>query len=170
MVQPKPNIEGYNTLQHVTFTGCTKYFDHMEIFFTTFGSTIKSLTINIDLMYYIVDGKRLEYGLLNKMPYLSSLDLIIHSTAAYCDRIEIETFQTSTWQKFNPVVYWNDIHAHQHTIFTLPYKFDRVRTIEYHFSTFFLIFSSNIFQIFLFHLGYQIDQLYFLLSVFVHFH
>lgn len=137
MVQPKPNIEGYNTLQRVTFTGCTKYFVHLEIFFTTFGSTIKYLTINIDLMYYTVDGKRLEHGLLNKMPCLSSLDLIIHSTATYCDPIEIETFQTLIWQKFNPVVYWNDIHAHQHTIFTLPYKSDRVRTTEYHqFSTF----------------------------------
>jgi hypothetical protein len=26
------------------------------------------------------------------------------------------------------VVYINDLHAHEHTIFTLPYKSDRVRT------------------------------------------
>jgi len=131
MVQPTSNVEGlssYNTLQRVTFTGCTKYFDHLETFFATFGSTIQYLTINIDLMYYTVDGKRLEHGLLNKMPCLSSLDLIIHSTAVYCDPIDIKTFQSLIWHKFNPVVYWNDIHAHQQTIFTVPYKSDRVRS------------------------------------------
>jgi hypothetical protein len=130
MVEPTPHIKGVispNALHRVTFTGCTKYFDHLENFFTTFGSTIECLSINIDLMYYIIDGKRFELGVLEKMPYLSSLDLIIHSTAAYCDPIDIETFRSLTWQKFNPVVYWNDIHAHQHTIFTLPYKSDRVK-------------------------------------------
>jgi hypothetical protein len=130
MVQPTSNIEqitSSNTLRRVTFTGSTKYFDHLESFFANFGSTIEYLSINIDLIYYIIDGKRLERELLDKMPCLSSLDLIIHSTTTYCDPLEIETFQSSTWQKFNPIVYCNDLHAHEHTIFTLPYKSDRVR-------------------------------------------
>jgi hypothetical protein len=133
MVKPTPTVEGVvsiPTLRRVTFTGCTKYFDHLETFFTMFGSTIEYLFINIDLMYYIIDGKRLEHGLLDKMPCLSSFDLIIHSTAAYCDPIDIQTFQSLTWQKFNPIVYWNDNHVHQHTIFTLPYKSDRVKTTD----------------------------------------
>ncbi len=121
MVQPTSLVEQV-TLCRVTFTGSTKYFDHFEIFFATFGSTIKYLSINIDLMYYIIDGKRLEREL---------LDLIIHSTATYCDPIEIETFQSLTWQKFNPIVYCNDIHAHEHTIFTLPYKSDRVIELNF---------------------------------------
>ncbi|CAF4356609.1 unnamed protein product, partial [Adineta steineri] len=130
LVQPKPNLDSvitHNKLYRVTFIGCTKYFDHLENFFSTFGSTIECLTINIDLMYYIIDGKRLENGLLNKMPCLSSLDIIIHSTAVYSNPLDIETFRSTTWQKFNPVIYWNDTHAHQKTIFTLPYKSDRVK-------------------------------------------
>ncbi len=135
MVQPRSSVEQVtlsNTLRRVTFTGSTKYFDHLKIFFATFGSTIEYLLINIDLMYCIIDGKRLERELLDKMPCLSSFDLIIHSTATYCNPIEIETFQSLTWQKFNPIVYCNDIHAHEHTIFTLPYKSNRV--IELNFS------------------------------------
>ena len=117
-----------NTLRRVIFAGSTKYFDHLEIFFATFGSSVEYLSMNIDLMYYIIDGKRFERELLDKMPDLLALDLIIHSTAAYCDPIEIDTFQTLTWQKFNPIVYCHDVHGHEHTIFTLPYKSDRVRS------------------------------------------
>lgn len=130
MINPPSSIEQQSTnhaLRRVTFTGCTKYFDHLENFFAIFGSTIEYSSINIDLMYYIIDGKRLERELLHKMPCLSSLDLIIHSTATYCDPIDINTFQSSTWQKFNPIVYFHDSHAHEHTIFTIPYKSDRVR-------------------------------------------
>jgi hypothetical protein len=61
------------------------------------------------------------------MPRLSSLDLIIFAAVAGDDLIEIETFQSLAWQQFNPVAYWYDIHAQQHTLFTLPYKFNRVR-------------------------------------------
>jgi hypothetical protein len=118
-----------NTLRRVTFTGSTKYFDHLESFFSTFGSTIEYLSINIDLMYYIIDGKRLEQEVLVKMPCLSSLDLIIHSTATYCAPIEIETFQSVVWQKYNPIVYCHDVHAHEHTFFTIPYKSDRVKLL-----------------------------------------
>jgi hypothetical protein len=130
IVQPAPNINGVkpcNTLRSVTFTGSIKYFDHFQSFFATFGSTIEFLSINIYLMYYTIDGTRLERELLDKMPHLSSFDLIIFSAACDDDPIEIETFQSFTWQQFNPVGYWNDIHAQQHTIFTLPYKSDRVR-------------------------------------------
>jgi len=133
MVQPSSPLErviSKTTLRRVIFTGCTKYFDHLECFFATFGSTIEYLSINIDLIYYIIDEKRLERELLDKMPCLSSLDLIIHSTATYCEPIEIETFQSLTWQKFNPIVYCNDIHAHEHTIFTLPYKSDRFKHLS----------------------------------------
>lgn len=117
-----------NTLRRVTFTGCTKYFEHLERFFTIFGSKIESLSMNIDLMYYLIDGKRFEQEILIKMPDLLTLDLIIHSSATYCNPIEIETFQSLIWEKFNPIVYCHDIHAHEHTIFTLPYKSDRVKT------------------------------------------
>jgi hypothetical protein len=133
LVLPKFNVDRStlsNTLERVTFTGCSKYFDHMEHFFATVGATIQCLVINLDLIYYTVDGKRLEHSLLEKMPRLSSLDLILHSTAVYCDPVAIKTFQTSAWQKFNSVLCWNDTRAHQHTIFTLPYKSDRVRWIS----------------------------------------
>ncbi|CAF1462369.1 unnamed protein product [Rotaria sordida] len=131
--QELPNTKGIkscNTLHSVTFTGWIKYFDHMEMFFATFGSTIESLFLNIDLMFRGVDGKRLEQSLLDKMPRLSSLDLIIHSTVADSDPLEIETFQSFTWKQFNPIVYWNDSYAHQHTIFTLPYKSDRFKHLS----------------------------------------
>ncbi|UJR36599.1 hypothetical protein I4U23_029319 [Adineta vaga] len=137
LVQPKFNLKDgilQNKLHRVTFTGSTKYFDHIEQFFTGNGQNIECLTINIDLIYYIIDGKRFEQNLLTKMPRLSSLNLIIHSILTYCDPIEIETFQSSSWQTFNPIIYWNDIHAHEHTIFTLPYRCDRFK----HFSNDFL--------------------------------
>ena len=133
MVQPPSSIEqapSNNTLRRVSFIGCTKYFSHLENFFASFGSTIEYFSIGIDLMYYIIDGKRLEREVLNQMPCLSSFDLIIHSTPTYCDPLDINTFQSSTWQKYNPLVYCHDLHAHEHTIFTLPYKSDRVRTIS----------------------------------------
>ncbi|CAF2799969.1 unnamed protein product [Rotaria sp. Silwood2] len=125
MIQPTSYVENVTlckTLHRVTFTGCTKYFEHLEHFVATFGLTIKCFTININLMYYIVDGKRLEQELLKKMPCLSSFNLIIHSIMTHCDPIDIKTFQNSSWQNYNPIVYWNDIRAHQHTIFTLPYR------------------------------------------------
>jgi hypothetical protein len=128
--QAAPNTNGVkpcNTLRSVTFTGWIKCFDHLESFFATFGSTIEYLTLNIHLMYYTVDGKRLENGLLKKTPRLSSLDLIVFSALGDTDPIEIETFQSFTWQQFNPVVYWNDVSTQQHTIFTLPYKSGTVR-------------------------------------------
>ena len=115
-----------NTLRSVTFTGWIKYYDHLESFFAIFGSTIECLTLNIHLMYDTFDGKRLERGILNKLPRLLSLDLIIFSAASGPDPVEIETFQSFTWQQWNPMVYWNDDHAQQHTIVTLPYKSDRV--------------------------------------------
>ncbi|CAF2003217.1 unnamed protein product [Rotaria magnacalcarata] len=125
MIQPTcyfKNLISCNTLRRITFTGCTKYFEHLAHFFATFGSTIQCLTINIDLIYNVIDGLRLERELLNKMQCLASFDLIIHSILTHRESIEINTFQTLSWRKFNPIVYWNDIHAHQHTIFTLPYR------------------------------------------------
>ena len=114
-------------LRRVTFKGTTKYFDQLECFFTIFGSTIESLSIHIDLMYYTVDGQRLERSLLKNMSRLSSFDLIIHSNATCSDPMAIESFQSPAWQQFSPVVYWYDLRAHQQTIFTLPYRSDRVR-------------------------------------------
>jgi hypothetical protein len=78
-------------------------------------------------MYNTVDGTQLERELLDKMPRLSSLDLIIFSAVSDRDPIEIETFQSFTWENFNPVAYWYDSYAQQHMLFTLPYKSDRVR-------------------------------------------
>jgi len=78
-------------------------------------------------MFLTVDGTRLERKLLDKMPRLASLDLNIFSTFSdEDDPIQIETFKSFTWEQLNPVVYWYDIHAQQHTLFTLPYKLDRV--------------------------------------------
>ena len=131
MVQlPSSFINGQSStylLKHVTFTGSTKYFDHIENFCSLFGSTIEYFSLNLDLIYYIIDGKRLERELLDQMPHLSSLDLILHSTATYCDPLDIQTFRNPIWEKYNPVVYCYDLHAHEHTIFTLPYKSDRVK-------------------------------------------
>ncbi|CAF0809366.1 unnamed protein product [Rotaria sp. Silwood1] len=128
IVQTAPNTNGVkpcNKLRSVTFTGWIKYFNHMENFFATFGSTIEYLSMNIDSRYYLFDGKQLEHRLLDKMPRLSSLDLIIFSPLVGNDPIEIETFQSFAWQQFNPIAYWNDVHAKQHMIFTLPYKSDQ---------------------------------------------
>ncbi|CAF1210800.1 unnamed protein product [Rotaria sp. Silwood1] len=137
--QTAPNTNGVklcNKLHSVTFTGWIKYFEHMESFFATFGSTIEYLSMNIDCRYYLFDGKRLEHGLLEKMPRLSSLDLIIFSPLVDNDPIEIETFQSFAWQNFNPIVYWNDVRAQQYMLFTLPYKSD-------HFDYFSNDFISN---------------------------
>lgn len=129
IVQPPPETQGVkpcNELVSVTFRGWIKYFDHLESFFDTFGSTIEYLSMNIDHRYYVYDGKQLEKRILNKMPRLSSLDLIIFSPLTGYESIEIETFQSFTWQNLNPIVYWYDVFAKQHMIFTLPYKSDRV--------------------------------------------
>jgi hypothetical protein len=77
-------------------------------------------------MFLTVDGTRLERNLLDKMPRLTSFNLNIFSTFTDEDPIQIETFQSFTWEQLNPVVYWYDIHAQQHTLFTLPYKLNRV--------------------------------------------
>ncbi|CAF1215228.1 unnamed protein product [Adineta ricciae] len=138
LVQPKftckDNSHLANKLQSVSFTGASKYFDHIEQFFTCVGMAIEYLCISIDLIYYIIDGKRLQQNVLMKMPRLSSLDLLIHSALTYCDPIDIQTFRSSYWQQFNSIIYWHDIRAHQHTLFTLPYKSDRFK----HFSNNFL--------------------------------
>ena len=131
MVQPPSSSidrdSSTHSLTRVIFTGSTKYFDHIETFCALFGSTIEYFSINLHLIYYIIDGKRLERELLDQMPRLVSLNLIFHSTATYCDPLDIKTFQNPTWDKYNPLVYCYDLHAHEHTIFTLPYKSDRVR-------------------------------------------
>ena len=74
----------------------------------------------------MVDGTRLERNLLEKMPRLTSFNLNIFSTFSEEDSVQIETFQSPAWDRLNPVVYWYDIHAQQHTLFTLPYQSDRV--------------------------------------------
>lgn len=114
------------TLRSVTFMGWIKYFDHLETFFAVFGPTIEYLSLNINLRYRAIDGSQLEQAVLNKLPRLSSIDLIIVSSLVDSEPIEIETFQNFTWQQFKPVLYWYDIQAKQHMLFTLPYKFDRV--------------------------------------------
>ncbi|CAF1569609.1 unnamed protein product [Rotaria magnacalcarata] len=128
IVQTPPDIKDVkpcSELRSVTFQGWIKYFDHIESFFATFGSTIEYLSMDIDCRYYVFNGKQLEHVLLDKMPCLSSLHLIIFSPLANDDSIEIETFKSFSWQKFNPIVYWHDVYAQQHMIFTLPYKSDR---------------------------------------------
>mgnify|MGYP001029737409 FL=1 len=175
MVEPVISTNRLNSnsiLNRVIFTGSTKYFEHLEIFFTYFGHSIEYLSIQLDLMYSIIDGKRLERELLTKMPRLSSIDLLIHSTATYCEPLSIETFQSSIWQQFHPVVYCYDIQAHEHTLFTLPYKFDRV---NFGFVLFELLyryfcFSSNIFRINVCQLGHRINRLHFVLIVYTVFH
>lgn len=97
----------------------------------------------------MIDGKRLENELLDKIPCLRSLNLIIHSILTYCNPIEIETFQSSSWHNFNPIVYWHDVHTHQHTLFTLPYRSNLVKhTINdcIIINILLLYFSSNICQ------------------------
>ncbi|CAF4698422.1 unnamed protein product, partial [Rotaria sp. Silwood1] len=58
IVQEPPNTKGIkscSTFHSITFTGWIKYFDHMDMFFANFGSTIESLFLNIDLMFLTVD-------------------------------------------------------------------------------------------------------------------
>ncbi len=124
-----PNTNGVKpcqTLRAVTFTGWIKYFDHLESFFSTFGSTIEYVFLDISLIYLMVDGTRLERNLLDKMPRLTSFNLNIFSTFSDEFPIQIETFQNLTWQRLNPVFYWYDTHAQQQTLFTLPYKSNQV--------------------------------------------
>ena len=113
-------------LRRVTFAGSSKYFDQFEPFFAQFGSTIEALSIHMDLMYYTIDGEHFEQILLKNMPNLSSLNLIMHSSTGHADPARILSFQSSVWQRFDPIVYWFDARAHQQTIFTLPYQSDRV--------------------------------------------
>ena len=129
LIQPEVpvlNATPCDVLRRVTFTGCTRNFDHVESFFASFGSTIEYLSINLDLLYCTVDGYELEDALLNKMPRLSNLNLIIHSTAVVSEPIKISTLQSGAWQRFHPLVHWHDRHAHQQSIFTIPYISDRV--------------------------------------------
>ena len=98
----------------------------MELFFETFGSSIEHLFLDILMTRHVADGTQLEHNLLDKMPRLSSLDLNISSIYVGDDPIQIETFQSFSWEQINPIVYWYDIHAQQHLLFTLPYKLDRV--------------------------------------------
>lgn len=114
-------------LRHVTFTGSSKYFDQFKSFFVQFGSTIESLSIHMDLMFYNIDGEQFEQALLKNMPNLSSLNILMHSNAGHAEPSRILSFQTSVWERFDPVVYWFDTRAHQQSIFTVPYQSDRVR-------------------------------------------
>lgn len=77
-------------------------------------------------MHWVIDGTRLEHHLLDKMPRLFSLRLSISSIYVDSDPIQIEPFQTFAWEQINPIVYWYDIHAQQHLLFTLPYRSDKV--------------------------------------------
>lgn len=119
-------VELRSNLRHVTFIGTTKSFDQFNLFFAVFGSTIETLSLQIDMMFNVVNGQDLEKHLLNNLPRLSSLNLILHSSAVYSEPMKISQFQSSTWEKFSPIVYWHDIRAHQQTIFTTPYRSDRV--------------------------------------------
>lgn len=119
-------VQPCKTLRTVTFTGWIKYFDHLESFFATFGSTIECLSLKIRLMFLAVDGTRLEHRLLDKMPRLESLNLNIFSTFSDDEPVQIEPFQTFAWEQFDPVIYWFDTHAQQQTLFTFPYRLHRV--------------------------------------------
>jgi len=58
MVEPVISTNRLNSnsiLNRVIFTGSTKYFEHLEIFFTYFGHSIEYLSIQLDLMYSISD-------------------------------------------------------------------------------------------------------------------
>lgn len=122
-------VQACKSLRTVTFTGWIKYFDHLEMFFDTFGSSIEQLSLEILLMHRIVDGTQLEHNLLDKMPRLSSLQLNISSIYVEDEPIQIETFQSFSWEQINPIVYWYDIRAQQHLLFTLPYRSERVSVL-----------------------------------------
>ncbi len=122
------------TLRHVTFTGETKYFHQFNKFFAAFGSTIESLTLDILINFARPNGSDLEHDLLDKMPLLSSFDFLINwrvvnRNSDVASTIDIQTFQSITWQKFNPVVYWNDIDDSSGGICSLPCKFNYVRDL-----------------------------------------
>ncbi len=141
------------TLRSITFTGYSRYFDALDRFFVAFGSTIESLTLNLKIISCRLDGIDLERDLLNRMPRLSSLDLLI-----YCNmkrdggdefnKVDIKTFQTTAWLKFNPVVCRERFSNDRNMIFTLPCKLDHVRdrfdaSIRNIFSLIFWFFSVH---------------------------
>lgn len=96
------------------------------MFFETFGSSIENVSLEILLMHRIINGTQLEHNLLDKMPRLSSLQLNISSIYVEDEPMQIETFQSFSWEQINPIVYWYDVRAQQHLLFTLPYRLDRV--------------------------------------------
>jgi hypothetical protein len=96
-------------LRRVTFTGETNYSDQFNKFFAAFGSTIESLTLNISINFDRLDGSDLEHNLFDKMPLLSSLDFhidwrLMTGNSNVTSTIDIQTFQSVTWQKFNPLI------------------------------------------------------------------
>jgi hypothetical protein len=124
-------------LRSVTFTGYSRYFHELDRFFEAFGSTIESLTLNLRIITPRPDGIDLERDLLNKMPRLSSLDLVIYWNREFEDSegygtVDIKTFQTTTWLKFNPVICCRRFEGGYNMICTLPYKFHHVRLVLNH--------------------------------------
>ncbi|CAF1607885.1 unnamed protein product, partial [Didymodactylos carnosus] len=76
------------------------------------------------------DGSHLEHDLLNKMPRLSSFDLIVDYTSRNSKPINIRTFQTDTWEKFNSIVCLHDANTGLNTIYTLPSKSNQVNILS----------------------------------------
>lgn len=86
------------------------------------------MTIEFDRPY----GSNLERDLLDKMPLLSSFDLFITCslfslTSNERKPMDVKTFQSITWQKFNPIVCFNDTEAESSAICSLPFKSNYVR-------------------------------------------
>jgi len=117
----------------VKITGEVKQNDELNKFFTIFGSTIKFLTLNVEIKndeHHI----QFNYDIFDKMPLLSSFNFIIrrtfyswgHDAANLVDDL---IFQTDKWQQFGPIISWErykDRYCYNYSICNLPYKFDCV--------------------------------------------
>lgn len=122
------DVESPKTLRHVTLIGTSAYSSAFQNFFAVVGTTIQSLTLNIDFKSGQLTGSMLEHDLLSRMPHLSSLHLTLHWRLLLYHQpiafngIDITQFQTSAWEIFNPIVCWWDESIGHYQLCTLPYE------------------------------------------------
>ncbi|UJR18080.1 hypothetical protein I4U23_004980 [Adineta vaga] len=113
-------------LYDVTITGVTPYSHEFKMFFAVVGSTIQSLILNITIRKDQPFLAQFEHHVLDRMPLLSSFNFLIKWN--WCDlnqifTIDIQTSQNNNWQRFGPLVCWNDTDCSERIIYNLPYKF-----------------------------------------------
>lgn len=117
----------------VKITGVVGNNDGLNKFFTTFGSTIKFLILNVKI---ITSNHSIQfnYDIFDKIPLLSSFNFIIKRELYSLEEdvinlVDDEIFKTDRWQQFGPIVRWKEYEDQNYCsyrICNLPYTFDCV--------------------------------------------